>query len=198
MNFSKNRYLFLFLGFLILSSSVFIYFKDDLVSSPYLLNQKIFLEENKIKDIGEIEVYFCPKQNCDEKIISQINSAKKSIDIAVYSFTLDSIFDSIKLAQKRGVRIRVIFDYLQSFNAYSLDENLIEMGVPIMRKKGVSGFGVMHNKFVIIDEEIVLTGSFNYSTNANKNNFENLLFIDNKKIAEKYIVEFNQLWLETN
>lgn len=193
MDFKLNKQFFLFCGLLFLSIWVIDFFKEDSLINTFFNETKFYSKVNN-DGVKEVEVYFCPKENCAKKIIDEINIANKSIDIAAYSFTIRDIFDSLKLAKQKGVRIRVIFDYLQSFNAYSLDENLINIDVPILRKKGVGQYGVMHNKFVIIDGEKVFTGSFNYSINANENNFENLVFIRDEKIAEKYLIEFNEIW----
>jgi cardiolipin hydrolase len=54
----------------------------------------------------------------------------------------------------------------------------------------------MHHKFCVIDESIVITGSFNWTSQAVNFNQENILFYENKEIAQKYITEFNKLWNE--
>ena len=54
----------------------------------------------------------------------------------------------------------------------------------------------MHHKFCVIDESIVITGSFNWTSQAVNFNQENILFYENKDIAQKYIAEFNKLWTE--
>jgi cardiolipin hydrolase len=56
----------------------------------------------------------------------------------------------------------------------------------------------MHNKYAIIDESVVITGSFNWTTQAINNNQENLLFYEDKELADKYLKEFNKLWNEFN
>jgi cardiolipin hydrolase len=52
----------------------------------------------------------------------------------------------------------------------------------------------MHHKFAIIDESVIVTGSFNWTTQAVKNNQENILFYENKELASRYIEEYNKLW----
>ena len=56
----------------------------------------------------------------------------------------------------------------------------------------------MHNKYAIIDESVVITGSFNWTTQAINNNQENLLFYEDKELCAKYLKEFNKLWNEFN
>jgi cardiolipin hydrolase len=52
----------------------------------------------------------------------------------------------------------------------------------------------MHNKYAIIDESVIVTGSFNWTTQAINNNQENLLFYEDKELAAQYVKEFNKLW----
>jgi cardiolipin hydrolase len=54
----------------------------------------------------------------------------------------------------------------------------------------------MHNKYAIIDESIIVTGSFNWTTQAINNNQENLIFYEDKELASQYLKEFNKLWNE--
>jgi cardiolipin hydrolase len=52
----------------------------------------------------------------------------------------------------------------------------------------------MHHKFAVLDESVVITGSFNWTTQAVKNNQENIVFYENKDLAKKYTEEYNKLW----
>jgi len=70
---------------------------------------------------------------------------------------------------------------------------LIDNGLEIVRRKGG---GSMHNKFCVIDEKKVLTGSFNYSKNADEKNDENLIFIVSESLAQEYLNEFNEIWAQ--
>lgn len=139
----------------------------------------------------KIDAYFCPQDNCADKLISKINSANKSLYIAIYSFTHDGIADAVVKAKQRGVDVKVIFDYDQSKIKESDDELLISAGIPVAYKTGA---GYMHNKFSVIDGNIVATGSFNYSSNADTKNEENLVFIDSPDLAQKFTADFDGIW----
>lgn len=141
------------------------------------------------------QVYFCPEDACADKLINSINTAKTSVDVAIYSFTLDEIADSLISAKNRGVAVRVLFDASQAQSQYSEDERLLENGVEV--KLLDKSRGIMHNKFTIIDSEIVFTGSFNYSQNADRFNDENLVKIESKEIAGLYESEFEELWSQS-
>ena len=141
------------------------------------------------------QVFFCPEDNCSTQLISHIDSAQDEIVIAIYSFTLDEIADALIRAKERGVLIRVIFDNQQAANQYSEDERLLDAGIPVLIK---SGSGYMHNKFIVIDRKKVLSGSFNYSSNADTKNDENLILIISEEIAKLYFDEFEEIWQEAS
>ena len=104
---------------------------------------------------------------------------------------MNEIADALILAHNRGVEVKVIFDYSQSKMDYSVDEKLSDAGIEIKRS---DGSGLMHNKFCIIDENVVMGGSFNYSVNADEKNDENLLVIYSEELAAKFLNEFNEIW----
>ncbi len=153
-----------------------------------------FVPEQNLFSVKEVEVYFCPKDDCANKLVKRIDSASKSLYIAIYSFTQDDIADAVLRAKKRGVDVRVIFDYDQSTNKSSDDEKLIDAGVIVARK---SGSGYMHNKFTIIDGNVVATGSFNYSQNADTKNDENLVFIMSEEVAQKFKLDFDSIFISS-
>jgi len=64
-------------------------------------------------------------------------------------------------------------------------------GLPV-RQDGNGSF--LHDKIIIIDNSIIVTGSLNYSTNADESNEENVLILDNAEIAALYLQEFDKLW----
>jgi len=143
----------------------------------------------------DVSVYFCPQDGCAEKMIEHIDLAKSSIHIAIYSFTHDGIADALIRAKERGVEVSVVFDYDQSKNDASDDERLIMAGVLVRYR---NGSGYMHNKFMVIDGNVVATGSFNYSQNADTKNDENLIFIVSEGVAAKYNGNFESLWKVSN
>ena len=102
------------------------------------------------------------------------------------------LVEALKEAKERGVEVKVILDRLPATSKYSQKQNLTESGIStrIMLQK------TMHNKFVVIDNELVLTGSFNWTSNADEKNDENLVFLADKKIASQYSEEFFELWIE--
>ncbi len=140
-----------------------------------------------------VSVFFCPEDACAQHLISEFDSAENSIHVAVYSFTSDKIANSLARAAARGVEVRIVSDYSQSFSEYSVLEQLSLAEADVCIKKGS---GLMHNKFAVIDGKTVATGSFNYTKNADTKNDENLVLIRSKKQAQKFTLEFLETYSE--
>ena len=154
---------------------------------PYFSNNK--------SSASSVEAYFCPQDACADKLINKINLANKSVYIAIYSFTNDDIASAVIKAKQRGVDVKVIFDYDQSKNDASDDESLAQVGISVALKNSA---GYMHNKYSIIDGNLVATGSFNYSENANTRNEENLVFIESPDLAQKFTQDFDGIWASSD
>lgn len=142
-----------------------------------------------------IKIGFSPNKNAKKIILYAIKEAKYSIDIAAYSFTCKEIALNLINAQKKGVKIRVLIDKKSNNNKNTAINYFIKKNILI---KLNNKYKIMHNKFLIIDKISVQTGSFNYTSNANKKNAENIVYLKNKShIADMYIKEFNNLWKES-
>lgn len=140
-----------------------------------------------------ITAYFSPKGGCEKAILEWINRANKSIHIMIYSFTLDSISDALISAYKKGIEVLIIFEKEQ-ISKYSEDIKLKNAGIIVRYDNNPA---LMHNKVMIIDSKVVLTGSFNWSAQAEDKNNENLLIIIDNEIAELYEKEFQEIWNES-
>lgn len=138
------------------------------------------------------EACFSPDEGCDEKLWKFIQSAKKSLDIAVFDLTHEKITHEILVASKR-VPVRVVVDRRQSKGQHSLVSTLIKGGVPVRigRQRGI-----MHNKFTIVDGERMETGSFNYTASASTKNQENQLYLSDAATVTRYRDRFEKIWSE--
>jgi len=134
---------------------------------------------------NKIENYFCPEDLCEDKVYNILEKANESIYFMTYSFTSDRLGNLIlnKNITKKGV-----FDRSQAGSKYSEYWRLQNFSVLDANK------GLMHHKVFIIDEKIVVTGSYNPTMNGNENNDENILIIHDEKIAEKYLDEFERVY----
>jgi phosphatidylserine/phosphatidylglycerophosphate/cardiolipin synthase-like enzyme len=131
----------------------------------------------------QIEVCFTPGQDCTSEIIREVNSAQHLILVQAYNFTSASIAKSLIQAKQRGVLVRVILDKSQKTQRYSASTLFVNQHIPtwIDNKPAIA-----HNKIMIIDDEKVITGSFNFTASAQERNAENLLVIDDSNLAKLY------------
>jgi phosphatidylserine/phosphatidylglycerophosphate/cardiolipin synthase-like enzyme len=135
-------------------------------------------------------------QNPEGKLISVINSAHHSLDIAIYSLTDPKIVQAILDAKHRGVIVRVITDKQEASSSYQSAalRELLDAGIPI---KENTHQGLMHLKVSIVDNQEVTTGSYNYTKSASEYNDEVFVVILNPNIAKTWDSEFNQMWNDT-
>jgi hypothetical protein len=152
-------------------------------------------EKNKEKIIyfGDtiIENYFCPEDECKYHVIKILQDAKESIYFMTFSFTDEDIGNLIWNKDYLGLDVKGILEKKQ-IATYSRYEDLKEFSIIDNNKY------TMHHKVFIIDEEIVITGSYNPTKNANERNDENILIIHDKKIANKFIKEFEKIYENKN
>jgi len=140
---------------------------------------------------AKTEVYFSLSDNPQIAIIKSINGSQAFINIAMYVFTDKEIALPLINAQKRGVKVRVYLDKSQIESSYSVSRLLVQKGI---KTKISTNNYIMHNKFAIIDNRLLLTGSYNWTFSANNRNDENLLVIDDPEVIEIYQNQFVNLW----
>ena len=136
----------------------------------------------------DIDVLFSPRGGCTARIVKEINQAKRTIRVQAYSFTSVVIAKSIMEAKKRGVNCEVILDKSQVKQTYSEVNFFHNHDIPTFID---SSHAIAHNKIILIDDETVITGSFNFSKAAEEKNAENLLIIKAQPIIfSKYIQNY--------
>ncbi len=135
---------------------------------------------------------FSPNGGTTDRLVSLVNLSQNTIDIAMFAFTSKEVAQALVQAQQRGVAVRLLQD--RSEAPYSQDKTLMAAGIPVRILAGISGKGVMHDKVGIFDGEMVETGSFNYSENAQANNFENAVYDAAPPTVAAFEGEFNALF----
>ncbi len=153
-----------------------------LISCSNILN-KISVNS---KDIYEpninLNAYFCPRDNCAAIIKNLVDNAESSVHCALYDLDLKELITAIAKKSKKA-DVKIVIDH----NNY--DEQIKGPGIKVAKSKQY-----MHNKFCIVDNKKVLTGSFNPTTNGAIYNNNNVITIDSEYIAVNYEDEFNELW----
>jgi phosphatidylserine/phosphatidylglycerophosphate/cardiolipin synthase-like enzyme len=137
---------------------------------------------------GNIAVYFSPGGGCTDAIVAEINSAKETLDVQAYTFTSTPIASAVKTAFERGVKVRVLLDKSQRTESYSAATYLYNGKVPVWID---DRHAIAHNKVMLIDGKTIITGSFNFTQAAERDNAENLLIIhDEPKLFSAYSNNF--------
>lgn len=148
----------------------------------------------RCEELPQTEVLFSPEQG--EEILAElteaIQGAEERIYILIYSFTLDELARVLIDKHEEGIDVRVVMDRRQANLSWTVAESLREAGVPLIVRAGSKG-GYMHLK-VLIADETVLTGSYNYSKNATYNSDENFFIIRDKRILQAHLEKFKRLW----
>jgi len=130
-------------------------------------------------------------------IINAISHAQKTLDIALFSFTDDQLGNAVVHARRRGVSVRVLLAEGQERVLGGEHGKLVNAGVVVSVAQGL---GYFHHNFAIIDRELVITGSYDWSDAADQHNYENVVFIScpaltaSQTVAEQYTSEFERLW----
>lgn len=135
---------------------------------------------------SNVWVFFSPNPNTEKAVIKFIDGTRSELRIAAYSLTNKNIAQSLKTAKAKGITLRIICDKAQS---QIRNAQCTQLGGKVDKRSGL-----MHNKFIVRDDDGLLTGSFNFTNNAVYNNRENFLIIKSKTLAKVYAEEFDKLY----
>lgn len=137
-----------------------------------------------------IETYFAPEDGnrIEQRLVELINNAESRVRIMTFVLTLDSIGNALIDRHNAGVDVQGIFELRGSLQGQMLP--MLCAGIPARQD---SNPNTMHHKVMIIDD-IVVTGSFNFSASARDDNSENLLIIYSPELANHYMDEFNRVY----
>ncbi|WP_256853560.1 phospholipase D family protein [Pantoea sp. Fr+CA_20] len=145
---------------------------------------------------SDLQAGFSPGGTAQELITDFIRSATGSADVAAYEFTSEPVAEVLLQLSRRGVPVRLVADEKKSHDRWSLVNELACSGVQVRTD---SQYSIMHNKFIVTGNHGVQTGSFNYTSSAEKRNAENTLVIrDTLSVSKQYQDEFNRLWAESS
>ena len=136
-----------------------------------------------------IQVHF---NNIETQIASCVSSASKRVYVAVAWFTNQVLFNCLQTALKRSVEVKVLLlDDILNRSEFGLDFGMLENnGAEVCFAESVKG--LMHNKFCIVDDKVI-TGSYNWTYHANKND-ENVIISDDAELVANYCEQFISLF----
>lgn len=148
-----------------------------------------FVHAKDISLNAPAQVFFSPRGGCTEAVVAALDGAKTEVLVQAYSFTSAPIAKALVNAHNGGIHVEVILDKSNKSGKYSAADFTAHAGVPTYID---SAHAIAHNKVMVIDREIVVTGSFNFTKAAENNNAENLLIIKSKELAAEYIQNWKQ------
>jgi phosphatidylserine/phosphatidylglycerophosphate/cardiolipin synthase-like enzyme len=138
----------------------------------------------EVGHLPPIEVYFSPHSGGTTAIVQEIDRARSEILVQAYSFTSATIAQALLRAHRRGIRVEVILDKSQKNQRYSSFTFLTNARIPTYID---AEHAIAHNKIILIDRSVVITGSFNFTKAAEEKNAENLLIIRSKELTKRYL-----------
>jgi phosphatidylserine/phosphatidylglycerophosphate/cardiolipin synthase-like enzyme len=142
-----------------------------------------------------IETYFSPDDGTLARILELVDAAETSVYVLAFSLTSDALADALLAAASRGVAVTVLMDEDQALNniggEYQRLLGQIPLALDVER-------GNLHHKVIIVDSHVVVTGSYNFSANAEFRNDENTLVIHSAEIAQTFLQQFELLWSLAN
>ncbi|MDD5304649.1 MAG: phospholipase D-like domain-containing protein [Elusimicrobia bacterium] len=136
---------------------------------------------------------FSPEGGVEDLLVDALGRSKRTIDVAIFSLYSQRVADALIAAKARGVVVRVVSDISQSRRSQPV-LSLSNAGVGLRLSAGRGGTGVLHHKFAIVDGAWLMTGSYNFSQNAELYNFENDLFTVTPGEVAAYGGEFAAVW----
>ncbi|MEK7384120.1 MAG: phospholipase D-like domain-containing protein, partial [Elusimicrobiota bacterium] len=145
-----------------------------------------------------------PNEPVETEIIKAIDSAVKTLRIAIYELNHLGIWDALQRAKKRGVKIQIVLDRSHVYTTGYEDDgvtprkpkpmivSLIKEGFGVLLLKGRL-VGIMHNKFFVVDEGLAQFGSYNYTQQSEDDHYENVFFSIDKARVNGYLKYFEYM-----
>jgi len=160
---------------------------EELEQGIYGKGEKVLFPYVKFNG-KRIENYFCPEDDCEDRILKELDKAEKSIHFMTFSFTSNEI--ASKLVEKsKQIEVTGVMEAKRKNMQYNKFKELsVEFDVFLDTNPAT-----MHHKVFVVDERVVITGSMNPSKSGDERNDENILIIEDAEIAQKYMEEFNSL-----
>jgi phosphatidylserine/phosphatidylglycerophosphate/cardiolipin synthase-like enzyme len=141
-----------------------------------------------------IEVYFSPEDGTLSRLLELVSSAQETIYFMAFSFTSDDLSTALIEKAAQGVTVAGVMEESQyHFNRGSEYDRLRAGGVDVRLDGNLQN---MHHKVLIIDQQIVVTGSYNFSASAEERNDENTLIIHSPDVVAEFLAEFQRLFTE--
>jgi phosphatidylserine/phosphatidylglycerophosphate/cardiolipin synthase-like enzyme len=139
------------------------------------------------------EVYFSPQDGVAKHVLDRLAAAKRSVHFMAFSYTSSAIADAMVGKVKAGLPVRGVFESQNAGGTGSAFSRLTQGGVNVLEDGNCY---ILHHKVIVIDERTVITGSYNFSFSAERDNDENLVIVDDPNLAHAYLQEFERVYAQ--
>jgi phosphatidylserine/phosphatidylglycerophosphate/cardiolipin synthase-like enzyme len=147
-------------------------------------------------DSTPVEIYFSPDDGVALRLLELIGGAQESIYFMAFSFTSNDIGAAIVERAQAGVTVAGVMDSSQIASNQGTEYDTFAQAGLDVRQDGNTN-GLMHHKVIIIDRQIVITGSYNFTASAEESNDENVVIIFSPAVAATYLEEFQRVYGQT-
>ena len=142
---------------------------------------------------AHIEVYFSPEDGVAKHVLERLAAAKRSIHFMAFSYTSSAIADAMVAKVKAGLSVRGVFESQNAGGTGAAFNRLKQGGVDVLEDGNCY---ILHHKAIVIDARTVITGSYNFTNSAEKDNDENLVIVDDPNLARAYLDEFTRVYAQ--
>jgi phosphatidylserine/phosphatidylglycerophosphate/cardiolipin synthase-like enzyme len=140
-----------------------------------------------------VEVYFSPEDGVAKYVLARLKAARNSIHFMAFSFTANTIADAMVAQAKAGLPVRGVFEAQNAGGSGAAFTRLKQGGVDVLQDGNCY---ILHHKVIVIDARTVITGSYNFTGSAEKDNDENLVIVDDPALARAYLEEFERVYAQ--
>lgn len=137
------------------------------------------------------EAYFSPGDACLNAILRLLHHSRRTANICVFTITDDRLSEAILDAHRRNISVRIVSDDAKAADLGSDVERFKAAGIPVRVDR--SHFH-MHHKFAILDGETLVTGSYNWTRGAARDNQENVIVTNDLRLVKPFSDTFDRLW----
>jgi phosphatidylserine/phosphatidylglycerophosphate/cardiolipin synthase-like enzyme len=138
-------------------------------------------------DGTRVEAWFSPDDGVAARLVELIDEARSRVDFLEFTVTSDALADALLRAAERGVTVRGVIELDEAEAAGSDYTRMRQAGIDVRQD---SNPGTMHHKLLLIDEDVVATGSYNFTRSAEESNDENMVILFSPEAAAVLEDEF--------
>lgn len=169
-------------------------FDDLFVNERFGMMSKVGAAHTKVTiDGAQVENFFSPRDKIIRRLVALISEARESVRFMAYAYTHKDLAEAMIERHKAGIAVEGVLDGRNT--AHSVLASLSCAGIPVMTD---GNRYAMHHKVIIIDNETIVTGSFNFTVAADESNDENILIIHNPAVAALFLQEYTRVYEMAN